>query len=316
MNEIKKVAKSACILLKTDKDDEWQRSLIEKMPALDIRRWPDVGQADQVDYALLWNPPDELFARLKNLKVIFSVGAGIDGILKVASRPSNVPLVRLSDKILTEAMVEYVVYSVLRIHRKMPEYDRMQAEKKWRCLEQVAAGETRVGVMGLGQLGSACVEALKALGYSVSGFSRTGKSAADIRCFDETRLDDFLRQTDILVCLLPLTAATRHILNRQSFNCLPQGAAIINAGRGGHLHEQDLISALDSGQLRHAVLDVFEIEPLPVDHPFWSHPDITLTPHVASQTIPASAVEHIIDGIRRHRQGMTLSFLYNPEIGY
>lgn len=313
---MKKVNYYGCILLKTDKDEQWHQSFTEKLPSLKVCRWPDLDHAREVDYALLWNPPDDLFEQLTNLKVIFSIGAGIDGILKVSSRPTHIPLVRLSDKLLTDAMVEYVVYSVLRIHRNMPEYDRMQGDKHWGYFEQVAAADCRVGVMGLGELGGACASALKALGYSVSGFSRTQKSIPGVHCFDEGRLDEFLKQTDILVCLLPLTPATEHILNQQTFSRMPAGASIINAGRGGHLKEADLIPALDSGQLRHAVLDVFETEPLPRDHPFWLHPGITLTPHVASQTVPSSAVNHIIDGIRRHRQGMSLKFLFNPELGY
>ena len=308
--------RSGCILLKTDKDDEWVASFRENRPALDIRCWPDVGNAQEIDYALLWNPPEELFTQLNNLKVIFSIGAGIDGILKVNSRPAHLPLVRLSDKMLTDAMVEYVIYSVLRIHRNMPDYDRMQKQKHWGFFNQVAAADCRIGVMGLGLLGGACVKTLKAIGYTVSGFSRSLKSIEGVQCFDQSQLNEFLQQTDILVCLLPLTDATRHILNQQTFAQLPKGASIINAGRGGHLHENDLIPALDSGQLRHAVLDVFESEPLPQDHPFWLHPDITLTPHIASQTVPASAVNHIIDGIERHQQGKPLKSLYDPALGY
>ena len=305
-----------CILLKTDKDEQWQQSFAEKLPALEIRRWPEIGNPDEIDYALLWNPPNQLFDQLTNLKVIFSIGAGIDGILKMSARPEHVPLVRLADKMLGDGMVEYVIYSVLRIHRDMPEYDRMQKNSHWGYFEQVAAADCRVGIMGLGQLGGACATALNTMGYSVSGFSRSQKSLPGIPCFDHSRLDEFLQQTDILVCLLPLTDATRHILNRQSFAQLPKGASIINAGRGGHLNEADLIPALDCGQLRHAVLDVFEAEPLPGDHPFWLHPNITLTPHIASQTVPSSAVNHIVDGIERHQQGRPLKFLFDPALGY
>lgn len=304
------------IVLKTDKDDEWIRSFKKNMPALEVRCWPDVGNPGEIDYALLWNPPEELFRRLTHLKVIFSIGAGIDGILNVSNRPQDVPLVRLSDQMLTDGMVEYVVYSVLRIHRRMPEYEDMQREKHWGWLEQTAAADCRVGIMGLGQLGSACARALQSLGYRVSGFSRTKKQIEGIRCFDQGEFHPFLEQTDILVCLLPLTDRTRHILNRETFSRLPGGASLINAGRGGHLNESDLIPALDSGQLHHAVLDVFESEPLPGDHPFWEHPGITLTPHIASQTIPSSAVNHVIDGITRHRQGRELKFLFDSELGY
>ena len=314
--DMKKVNKPACILLKTDKDELWVQSFAKNMPDLEIRCWPDIGNTQEINYALLWDPPEELFTHLNNIKVIFSIGAGIDGILKVSTRPTHIPLVRLSDKMLTDGMVEYVLYSVLRIHRNMPQYARMQADKHWGLFEQTAAADCRVGVMGLGQLGTACAGALKTLGYTVSGFSRTKKTIEGIDCFDAAQLKQFLQDTDILVCLLPLTAATRHILNQQLFSLLPKGASIINVGRGGHLNEADLIRALDSGQLGHAVLDVFETEPLPVNHPFWMHPDITLTPHIASQTVPSSAVNHIIDGINRHQQGQPLKFLFDQELGY
>ncbi len=304
------------ILLKTDKDQQWSQYIGELMPALEVRCWPNTGNEKEINYALLWNPPDDLFEKLPNLRVIFSIGAGIDGIVKVKSRPKHIPLVRLSDKELTNGMVQYVIYSVLRIHRNMADYDQLQQDQEWGFYEQVAACDCRIGIMGLGQLGMACVQALKALGYDIIGFSRTKKNVDGIECYDQNQLQNFLNQTEILVCLLPLTEHTRHILNKQTFSQLPKGASIINVGRGGHLNENDLLHALDTEQLNRAILDVFETEPLPKDHPFWHHPKITLTPHIASQTVPASAVNHIINGIKKHQAGKPLDFLYDPELGY
>ncbi len=306
----------AVILLKTDKDDQWSAYLQQVMPELEVRFWPDVGEATQINYALLWNPPEELFEKLTHLQVIFSIGAGIDGILKVKSRPAHIPLVRLSDKELTNGMVQYVIYAVLRIHRNMVNYDRLQNNREWGFYQQIAANDCRVGIMGLGQLGMACVQALKALGYNIIGFSRTKKNVDGVQCYDQSQLQEFLKRTEILVCLLPLTTQTKHILNKSTFNQLPRGASIINVGRGGHLNENDLLEALDNEHINHAVLDVFEIEPLPQDHAFWLHPKITLTPHIASQTVPASAVSHIVKGIKRHQSGQPLEFLYDPELGY
>ena len=310
------MSRSAVILLRTEKDDEWKHFLNKTMPQLKVRCWPDVGDSQDIDYALLWNPPAELFSSLTQLKVIFSIGAGIDGILKIPTRPEHVPLVRLADKMLVDGMVEYIVYSVLRIHRNMADYDGMQQNKHWGFFEQSAASDCRVGIMGLGQLGAACGQALSSLGYDVSGFSRTLKSIEGIKCFDQQGFEPFLKQTDILVCLLPLTGQTQHILKQATFDLLPKGASIINVGRGGHQCEQDIICALDSGQLNHAVLDVFEIEPLPKTSPLWNHPKITLTPHIASQTVASSAVDHIVDGIQRHQQGRPLKYLYDSNLGY
>ena len=304
------------ILLKTDKDGEWEKYLHQIGSDLDVRSWPDLGNADEIHYALLWNPPEDLFDKLNNLQVIFSIGAGVDGILKVESRPADIPLVRLSDQELTNGMVQYVIYSVLRVHRNMADYDQLQKDQEWGFYPQIATKDCTVGVMGLGQLGMACAQGLQTLGYKVIGFSRTNKDIGGIESFDQSRLNDFLSQTEILVCLLPLTGQTRHILNKQTFNQLPKGASVINIGRGGHLNETDLLEALDSEQINRAILDVFETEPLPQDHPFWQHPKITLTPHIASQTVPASAVNHIVNGIKKHQAGEPLDFLYDSELGY
>ncbi len=205
------------LLLKTDKDSEWKQYFYHAMPELETRCWPQIGDQEEIRYALLWNPPEELFDQLSNLQVIFSIGAGVDGILKVKSRPKHLPLVRLADKELTDGMVQYVIYAVLRIHRNMVDYDQMQKDRHWGFFPQQAASDCRVGIMGLGQLGLACAQALISLGYNVSGFSRTKKKIEGMQCFDQPQLDKFLAQTDILVCLLPLTEQTRHILSRNTF---------------------------------------------------------------------------------------------------
>ena len=218
---------------------------------------------------------------------------------------------------IRESMIEYATMAVLALHRDLVDFIAQQREQVWREIQIVSASSRRVGVMGLGLLGQAVLERLKAFGFTLAGWNRSPRSMAGVTCYaGERALPEFLAQTDILVCLLPLTAETHGILNRDLFARLPRGAKLINVGRGGHLVTDDLIEALDHGVLSAAVLDVAEAEPLPAGHPFWSHPRILLTPHNASMTIPESAVDYVLETIGRHRRGEALPGLVDRERGY
>ena len=294
----------------------WGRFFGARAPELPFRIWPDIGDPDDVRYLAVWKPPENIAATFRNLELLFSVGAGVDQF-DLTQLPSHIPLVRMIDPGIRESMLEYATMAVLALHRDLVDFIAQQREQTWREIQIISASSRRIGVMGLGLLGQAVLERLKAFGFRLAGWNRSPRSITGVACYaGESALPEFLAQTDILVCLLPLTAETRGILNRDLFAWLPRGAKLVNVGRGGHLVADDLIDALDRGVLSAAVLDVTEPEPLPVGHPFWSHPRILLTPHNASMTIPESAVDYVLETIGRHRRGESLPGLVDRERGY
>lgn len=300
----------------SDPAERWRAALQREMPELEVRVWPDAGRPDDIDYALVWASPDELLHELPRLRVVFSVGAGVDHLIG-PQLPAGVPLVRMVDPALTEGMVEYVLYQVLRHHRGMPEYEARQERQEWRAHDQVRPGERRVGLLGLGELGGACARALAGLGFDVGGWVRAPRELSGVRVFPgDDGLDALAARSDILVCQLPLTGATRGILSASLFRRMPRGAVLVNAARGEHLVEQDLLVALGEGHLGHAVLDVFADEPLPAGHPFWHHPRVTVTPHIASLTNPETGAARVAAGIRRDLAGEPLEHVVDPERGY
>jgi glyoxylate/hydroxypyruvate reductase A len=295
----------------------WRPLLAGLMPEHDFRYWPEIGDPARIDYATVWNPEPGLLASLPNLKLIVGLGAGVDHILRDPSVPAGVPILRLVDPYMTDAMSEYVALSVLRLHRQDLDYLAQQRGAIWEEREQKNAAERPVGILGFGTLGQDAGKKLKALGFEVAGWSRSPKNVPGFVTYAGAGgFDALLRRSEILVGLLPLTAETRGILNAAAFARLPPGAAIVNAGRGGHLVEEDLIPALDSGRLSGAVLDVFREEPLPGEHPFWRHPRIVVTPHIAAETHPPSAAPIIRDAIRRFEAGLPVPNLVDPARGY
>jgi glyoxylate/hydroxypyruvate reductase len=295
---------------------EWREIFAREAPDITFRFWPDVGPADTVDYCVVWQPPPDLPRSFPNLKVLFSVAAGIDH-LDLAALPKALPLVRMIEPGITRTMVDYVSFATLALHRDLLDYLGQQRDRVWREVRVHPTEERRVGVMGLGTLGSAALERLGALGFRRSGWSRTEKGIAGVDCqYGPQGLSRFLGDLDILVCLLPLTAQTRAILDAQTFALLPRGAGLVHVGRGGHLVEADLLAALDSGQISAAVVDVLEQEPAPPDHPFWAHPRILMTPHVASMTQPRTAAPLVIDNIRRFERGEPLMNIVDRARGY
>lgn len=300
-----------------DSAARWRGQLDRLMPGLAVRVWPDLGDPAEIEYALVWRPEPGLLASLPNLKLILSLGAGVDHILDDPDLPRGVPLVRLIDPYLSEAMSEYVALQVLRLHRQDLDYQAQQRTRSWREREQKNAAERPVGILGFGEIGRAAGRKLRALGFPVAGWSRRPQEIAGFSIFAGPReLPRFLAGCEILVCLLPLTEATQGILCARTFALLPRGAGLVNAGRGGHLVEEDLIPALDSGRLSAAALDVFREEPLPPAHPFWSHPRIVVTPHVAGITNPATAASIVAEAIRRFESGLPIPNRVDPAQGY
>jgi len=295
----------------------WQPLLAGLMPEHEIRYWPEIGDRAQIDYAMVWNPEPGLLASLSNLKLIVGLGAGVDHILRDPSAPKRVPILRLVDPYMTDAMSEYVSFSVLRLHRQDLDYLAQQRAALWEEREQKNAAERPVGILGFGTLGQDAGRKLKALGFDVAGWSRSAKDVSGFVTYAGPEgFHALLARSEILVCLLPLTPETSGVLNAAAFACMPRGAAIVNAGRGGHLVEEDLIPALDSGQLSGAVLDVFRREPLSPEHPFWRHPRIIVTPHIAAETHPPTAAPIIRDAIRCFEAGQPVPNLVDPARGY
>ena len=295
----------------------WLSAFRTAWPGIDIRGWPQVGERAEIDYAFAWKQPQGVLSDLPNLKVIFSLGAGVEHVLRDATLPAHVPLVRMVDPTLVTGMVEFVLMRVLHYHRSMPAYEAQQRAGVWQPLPQLLPSQRRVGILGLGVLGQAAARALVGLGFDVAGWSRTAKQVPGVESFaGDGALATFLERCDILVCLLPLTDATQGILNHQHLSLLPRGAFLINAARGGHLVETDLIPLLDAGHLAGATLDVFTVEPLPAGHPFWMHPQITLLPHAAALTHPATAARIVAANIERHRRGEPLLNVVDRARGY
>ncbi|WP_277183075.1 glyoxylate/hydroxypyruvate reductase A [Caballeronia sp. BR00000012568055] len=293
------------LLYKADPDRgrQWAQWFAQKAPEIEFRLWPDIGNAADVRYLAAWTPPADIMESLPNVEVIFSVGAGIDQF-DLSLVPPHVSVVRMKEPGIVEGMVEYVTQAVLTLHRDIFDYGQLQRERVWREMPVRAAATRRVGVMGLGMLGTAVLDTLRRFGFPCAGWSRSAHEIEGVECFAGVEsLDAFLARTDILVCLLPLTDATRGIIDKHVFDTLPEGASFINVGRGPHVNQQDLLNALDSGRLHAAILDVTDPEPLPPAHAFWTHPRVRLTPHIASATRPESAVDVVLDNLRRHRAG-------------
>jgi glyoxylate/hydroxypyruvate reductase A len=294
----------------------WAEVFAREAPDIEFRLWPEVGDAQAVRYLAAWEPPADLATRFPSLELLFSTGAGVDQF-ELAALPPRLPLVRMLEPGIVRGMVEYVTHAVLDLHRDMPAYRRAQQRGQWQPLPVLPADECRVGVLGLGSLGQAVLGQLRAMGYDVAGWSRSRHALPGVPCHaGDAELGPFLARTQILVCLLPLTEATRGMLNAALLARLPAGACLVHVGRGPQLVAADLLRALDSGHLAEAVLDVTDPEPLPPGDALWSHPRVQVTPHIASMTQPRSAARAVIDNLRRHARGEPLSGLVDRGRGY
>jgi glyoxylate/hydroxypyruvate reductase len=302
--------------------ERWKRRFDAVCGGRPVALLPDSAlDRTAVQYAAVWKPTPGELAGFPNLKVIFNLGAGVDALMADASLP-DVPLVRVAVDDLTARMTEYVVLHVLMHHRQEPYLRESQRAKRWAPKSQWPAGAISVGVMGLGTLGADAAQALARLGFRVAGWSRSEKHIDGIECFHgEGQLDTFLQRTNILVCLLPLTSDTRHILNRNLFAKLdstsPLGAPVlINAGRGGLQNEADILSCLDDSTLGAVSLDVYATEPLPADSRFWSHPKVVLTPHNAADTDPDEISKYVAKQIKVFEAGGKLENVVDRKRQY
>ncbi len=296
----------------------WRRALLAVDPTLTIRLFPDAGDPAEIEAAVVWTAHDMAeLRRYPNLKLIVSMGAGVDHLLRPPGPPPGIPVARLVDRMLTTQMGEWVLLNVLRFHRQDVDYRAQQVARLWAELPAPVTAETRIGILGLGELGTHAAGLLRRLGFPVMGWTRRPKAVEGVENFHgPDGLADMARQSNILICLLPLTPETRGIVDARLLNRLPKGAFVINGARGGHVVDADLLAALDAGQVAGAALDVFEPEPLPVKHAYWGHPKVVMTPHAASITIPESAAPQVVENLRRARGGEPLINLVDFGAGY
>ena len=289
--------------------------LKKHQPGWQYFAWPT---DEPCDYVVGWKPPAELFARQPGLKAVINYGAGVDAILAMHAVPAHMPIIRLEDAGMAQQMAEYAIYGVIHHHRNMRIYHAQRHDKHWQQHED--RGNVRrptVGVMGLGEMGGTVARRLSAFGYSVRGWARSRHEIDDVLSFaGHDQLPTFLSGCDVLVSMLPLTDATRGMINAATLALLPRGAFLINAGRGGHLVDADVVAALESGQLGGALLDVFHEEPLPRDHLYWTHPNVIVTPHIAATTPIADACAQIVTKVSAMERGEVVSGVVDPKIGY
>lgn len=297
---------------------DWRAALLACDPTLDIRMFPDAGDPAGIEAAVVWTAHDMAeLRRYPKLKLIVSMGAGVDHLLRPPGPPPGIPVARLVDRMLTTQMGEWVALNVLRFHRQDLDYRAQQRGAIWHELPAPVTAETRIGILGLGELGGHAAGLLRGLGFSVMGWSRRAKTVQGVAMFHGAEgLTAMAAQTNILVCLLPLTPETRGIVNATLLAKLPRGAFFINGARGGHVVDDDLLAALASGQVAAAALDVFQPEPLPPGHAYWAHPRVVMTPHAASITIPSSAAPQVVENLRRAREGRSLINLVDFSAGY
>nr|WP_305123361.1 glyoxylate/hydroxypyruvate reductase A [Roseomonas sp. GC11] len=288
-------------------------------PRFSAHWWQDESvRPEEVDYVVVWEPEPGWLATLPNLRVVFSSAAGVDHITRDPSWPRHLPLVRMGGDAVSQRMGEFISWSCLSLLRDARHYALSQAQRVWAPKEvPFTARERRVGIMGLGNLGSQAAKMLQGLGFQVQGWARSRKELPGVVSFaGAAELPAFLASTDILVCLLPSTPETNGLINAALLAQLPAGAALVNAGRGAHLVIPDLLAALDSGHLASAVLDVFPEEPLAAESPLWAHPKIIVTPHAASLPSRAERARYVAAAIADFEAGRPLPNLYDHARGY
>lgn len=298
------------------RNDNWQALFADALPDVTWHHWPHVENKAAIELMIVWKLPRDYQQDYPNLKVIFSVGAGVDQ-LDLASVPEHIQVVRMLDPGIAKGMSEFIAMHVLNIHRDTFAYINANKTASWQPIPTVPNKQRRIGIFGLGNLGQAAAQTILQLGFSVNGWSRSPKQVEQVTCFSgAAELGVFLAQTDILVSLVPLTPETRGILNCETLSQLPKGASVINVGRGEQLIPEDLITLLDAEHLAYAVLDVFAIEPLPETHPLWQHPQVLVTPHIAAVTQDDSAGQVLLANVQRYINQTPLIGTVDRELGY
>ena len=308
----------AIVIIRNDhKTEAWKEALLKADPDLKIVGYGEPHDPKIIEMAMVWKPPQGALAKYPFLKCIASFGAGVDFLFEDDELPADVPITRVVDPVLASDMSEFVIGVILAHLKNLLVFKEDQRNSKWIPREYKRIAEVTVGIMGLGELGSRLAEDLRKFGFKVWGWARSPKELQGVNCFNGTDgLDAFLSGSEILVCLLPLTPQTRGILNKKLLLKLPKGGYMINVARGGHLVEEELLEVLDAGHLSGAFLDVFAQEPLSESHPFWDHPKIDMSPHIASVSDVNSVVPQLLENYRRVQQGMPLLNMVSKSRGY
>jgi len=295
----------------------WKKAIQEQLPNTQVTIFNESKDALKAEFLVCWKPENEQLQAFSNLKVIQSLGAGVDHIFDGNQIAEEVKVVRLIDERLTLDMWEYTLAATMSHIKDFAKYKRQESYMHWDRKQYKTISETTISILGLGQIGGYVAKQFAKLGFKVQGWSNSKKKIRKVKTFAGLKeLPKLLQKTDILINILPLTASTKGILNHDLLSQLPKGAYLINVGRGGHLVEKDLIPLIDSGQLTGATLDVFEKEPLPKNHPFWSHSKIQVTPHVASMTNVKSTVNQVVANYQRMKEGRALLNEVSPMKGY
>jgi glyoxylate/hydroxypyruvate reductase A len=310
----------ALLIIELDKHignaQAWRDTFKEQLPDLAIRIWPDAGELKDIEYLAFMHPDFDRLPAFPNLKAMFSRSAGVESFIRHPNFP-KVPLGKVEPPGGDPMMTEYVVMHVLRLHRDMPAHQAAQANREWRRVPIARPEHRRVGFLGFGMMAKAPALVLKSLGFEISAWVRSPRPAAEVPIFHgPDQLERFLNQTDIAVCLLPLTKETEGIFCARTFAMMPRGAMLVNVGRGKHVVEKDLIAALDSGQLSYAALDALWPEPLPPENPLWRHPKVTVMPHVARRPTVAQLVTEMVANVKSLRAGGQLLQEVDVTMGY
>ncbi len=296
------------------KPEPWLQGFAAALPGAEISVWQP--GAPQVDYAVVWAPPQQFMDEQPGLKALFNIGAGVDALFKLRLPPAA-QVVRLDDAGMAVQMAEYVCHAVIRHFREFDGYEVDTSSGEWSFRKPRTRTEYPVGVLGLGVLGERVAKAVAQFDFPVNGWSRSPKTLEGVQCFHgEAQLKDFLSASRIVVCLLPLTPETDSILNARTLACIRPGGYVINVARGAHVVDADLLAAIDSGHLAGATLDVFRVEPLPRDHAFWSHPKITITPHTSARTLRSESIAQIARKIAALQSGQSVAGLVDAGRGY
>lgn len=299
-----------------ERAERWHRAFAARLPDAAIHLWPGDVPAD-VDYALVWKPDPDLFRRVRVRRAIFNLGAGVDSLLAVPTLPPAVPIVRLEDAGMAGQMAEYAALAVLRAYRDADHYERAQREGRWAPLKRREKASFGVGILGAGVLARAVADALAPFGFPLATWSRSAHDWPGVVSFaGNDSLHAFFARSRIVVALLPSTPETRGLLDARAFAAMPEGAHLVNLGRGDLIVDDDLVAALDRGHLAHATLDVFREEPLSPGHPFWHHPGITITPHVSAVTRVADSVAQVAAKLEALERGAPVSGVVDRAKGY
>lgn len=308
---------SIAIIFNQKDPKNWANTLQTLLPKTRIEVYPNIKNKAEVDFALCWKPDKNILAQFPNIRVIQSVGAAVDHIIKTQEIQTNQTICRIVDQNLSHDMFEFLLMAILAQLKNFPLYLQQKQQKFWNPKAYKNINETTISILGLGKIGAEVAEKLAKIGFKVKGWSSSKKTVLNVDSYvGKSEIADFLQNTDVLINILPVTSETEGLINKELLMQINKGGFLINVGRGEHIVSADLIETLDMEQLSGALLDVFETEPLPIAHCFWAHPKIQITPHVASITNIQSAALLVVENYKNHLQDLPLKHIASLKKGY